>query len=127
MFSNSLYGSTAKLENCQILKEESYLLCLAGAYVTKTDTLLGVSREAVSKVMTAYTDHWKTSAATKNSGRKPTQCTLKSSVSKTHSTVAANVTEKLNTHLETPASIKAIGRVLHKPNIHSCNCQTSNY
>jgi predicted transcriptional regulator len=35
-------------------------LLLAGAYVTKTATLLGVSRAAVSKVMTTYTNHGKT-------------------------------------------------------------------
>jgi len=44
---------------------------LAEAHVTKTATLLGASREAVPKVMTAYTDHWKTSSAKKNNGRKP--------------------------------------------------------
>jgi len=33
---------------------------LDGASVTKTATLLGVSREAVSKVMMAYTYHGKT-------------------------------------------------------------------
>jgi len=33
---------------------------LAGASVTETATLLGVSRAAVSKVVTAYTDHGKT-------------------------------------------------------------------
>jgi predicted transcriptional regulator len=33
---------------------------LAGASVTTAATLLGVSRAAVSKVMTAYTNHGKT-------------------------------------------------------------------
>jgi predicted transcriptional regulator len=37
---------------------------LAGASVTKTGTVLGVSRAAVSKVMTAYTNHEKTPSAT---------------------------------------------------------------
>ena len=36
---------------------------LAGASVTKTATLLGVSRAAVSKVMTTHTNHGKTSSA----------------------------------------------------------------
>jgi predicted transcriptional regulator len=44
---------------------------LAGAYVTEMATLLGVSRAAVSKVMTAYANHGKTSLAKRNSGRKP--------------------------------------------------------
>jgi transposase len=39
--------------------------------VTKTSTLLGVSRATVSKVMPAYTNHGKTSA-NRNSGRKST-------------------------------------------------------
>jgi len=34
--------------------------CLAGASVTKTAILLGVSRAAVSKVMMTYTDHRRT-------------------------------------------------------------------
>jgi len=44
---------------------------LVGASVTKTVTLLGVSRAAVSEVMKAYTNHGKTSSAKRNSGRKP--------------------------------------------------------
>jgi len=36
---------------------------LAGASVTKTATVLGVSRTTVSKSMTAYTNHGKTPSA----------------------------------------------------------------
>jgi transposase len=45
---------------------------LAGASVTKTATILGVSRVTVSKGMLTYTDHGKTTSAKRNSGRKST-------------------------------------------------------
>ena len=64
MFSNSSYESTEKWETCQILKEDIVGAHLAVASVTKTATLLGVSRAAVSKIITAYTNHGKTSAET---------------------------------------------------------------
>jgi hypothetical protein len=41
---------------------------LAGASVTKTVTLLGVSRATVSEVMSAYTNNGKTTSAKRNSG-----------------------------------------------------------
>jgi len=43
-------------------------VCLSGASVIKMTTLLGVSRAAVSKVMTAYINHGKTLSAKRNSG-----------------------------------------------------------
>ena len=43
---------------------------LVGTSVIKTDTSYGVSRAAVSKVMTAYTNHGKTLSAERNNGRK---------------------------------------------------------
>jgi len=42
---------------------------LAGASVTATAILLGVSRAAICKVLMAYTNHMK--AGERNSGRKP--------------------------------------------------------
>jgi hypothetical protein len=47
---------------------------LAGASVTKkkTATLLGVPSATVSKVMSAYTNHEKTTSAKRNSGRQST-------------------------------------------------------
>jgi hypothetical protein len=46
---------------------------LAGASVIITATLLGVSGATVSKVMSAYTDHGKTTSVKRNSGRKSTR------------------------------------------------------
>jgi transposase len=43
---------------------------LVGASVAETATLFGVSRATVSVVMSAYTNHGKTTSAKKNSGRK---------------------------------------------------------
>jgi transposase len=45
---------------------------LAGASEIKTAILFGVSTATVSKVMSAYTNHGKTTSAKRNSGRKST-------------------------------------------------------
>jgi hypothetical protein len=67
--------------------------------VTKTATLLGVSGTTVSEVMSAYTDHGKTTSVKRNSGGKSTltgdRRTLRS-VSKNHTTTAAQVTRQQN-------------------------------
>jgi predicted transcriptional regulator len=44
---------------------------LAGLSITKTPTLLGVSRAAVSKVMKVYANNGKTTSAKRNCGQKP--------------------------------------------------------
>jgi len=67
---------------------------LCGASVTKTDPLLVISRAAVSKDMTAYTNHGKTSSDERNSGWKPKLSekdhhTLKRIVSKNYRNTAA--------------------------------------
>jgi predicted transcriptional regulator len=92
----------------------------AGASVTKTSSLLGVSRAAVSSVMTAYTNHVDTSSAKRNSSRKPKlsekDCrTLKSIVSKNHRTAAANVTAELIIHLEDPVPQKQSNEIFTNP------------
>jgi biotin operon repressor len=73
---------------------------LAGASVIKAATLLGVSRETVSEVMSAHTNHGKTIAVKRNSGRKLTMTerdrrTLRRTVPKNHRTAIA----ELNIHL----------------------------
>jgi len=80
---------------------------LAGAFVIISANLLGVSREAVSKAMTSYTNHEKTSLAERNGGRKPKlsgkDCRLLLRiVSKNHRNIAAKVRTELNINLEDP-------------------------
>ena len=72
---------------------------LAGASVTKTVTLFGVSRAAVSKVMMTYTNHGWTSSSKRNSDQKPKlherdHHTLKRIMSINHRSTAAKVTSR---------------------------------
>jgi hypothetical protein len=65
----------------------------------------------VSKVMSAYTNHGKTTSATRNSERKSTltesdRHTMRRTVSKNHTTSAAQVTVELNINLEGPVPQK---------------------
>jgi hypothetical protein len=55
---------------CPILKEDIFGMRLAGTSVTKTGTLLSVSRATVSEVMSTYTDHEKKTWAKRKSGLK---------------------------------------------------------
>jgi transposase len=75
--------------------------------MTKPATLLGVSRASFSEIMSAYTNHGKTTSAKRNSGRKSTRTErdrriLRRIVSKHHRTTAAQVREELNIHPEYP-------------------------
>jgi transposase len=89
-------GGLSDFERGQIVRAH-----LAGATMIKTATLLGVSRATVSEVMSAYTDHGKTTSARGNSGRSSTltesgRRTLRGTVSKNHRTTAAQVTGQQN-------------------------------
>jgi hypothetical protein len=69
---------------------------LVESSVTKTTTLSGVSRVAVSEAMSAYTNHGKTTSAKRNNGRKSMlterdRRTLRRAVSKNHITTAVQV------------------------------------
>jgi transposase len=82
---------------------------LAGASVTETATLLGVSRSSFSKVIMAYAHLEKT--AERNGGRKPKlsetdRRTLQRLMSKNQRTTAIKVTAELNIYLEDPVSTK---------------------
>jgi hypothetical protein len=93
---------------------------LSGASLIKPATLLGVSTVTFSKVMSAYTNHGKT---TRNSGRKLTlterdRRTLRRIVSKNHRTAAAQTTAELNIEIKDPVSPKNVRCELHKSNIN---------
>jgi len=69
---NSSYERIAKWETYQIFQRRQIVgACSAVASVTKMATVSGVPRAPVSKVLTAYTDHGKTSLTKGNSGQKP--------------------------------------------------------
>jgi hypothetical protein len=89
---------------------------LAGASVTKTDTLLGALRATVSKVKSAYMIHGKTTSAKRNHGRKSILTErdhhiLRRNVLKNHRTTAAQMTAKMNIHfifMNDPVSTKTV-------------------
>jgi transposase len=86
---------------------------LAGASMTKTVTLLFVSRATVFNVISIYTNHGKTASAKRSKGRKSTMTEsdrhiLRRTISKNHRTAAAEVTTELNVHLEGPVSVKTV-------------------
>jgi transposase len=94
-------------------REQILCACLAGASVTKTDTLLDVSRATVSKVMSSYRNHGKSMSVTRNSDRKSTlterdRCTLRRIVLKNHRTTATQMTAELNIHLKDPLSTETV-------------------
>jgi predicted transcriptional regulator len=96
MLNDSPCESIGKWETCVHFERRQIVgVRLIEASVTETATLLDVSRVAVSKVMSAYTNHGKTSAK-RNSGRKSTltergRRTLRRAVSKNRTTTAEQV------------------------------------
>jgi hypothetical protein len=69
LLSDSLCKRIGKWETYPISKEDIIGVHLAEASVTKTATLLGVSRATVSEVMLAYANHGKTTSVKRNGGR----------------------------------------------------------
>jgi hypothetical protein len=97
---------------------------LAGTYVIKSITLLGVLRATVFTVIPAYMNHGKTTSTKRNRGRKSTlterdRRTLRRFVSKYNRTTAAGVTAELNIHPEDTVSTKTLRREILKSNIHA--------
>ena len=61
MFSSTSYEKYCKLGDLPDFQiGQNFGVRLTGPSVTKTGTLLGVSRAAVAKVMTSHTNHGKT-------------------------------------------------------------------
>jgi predicted signal transduction protein with EAL and GGDEF domain len=67
----SVYFCLITLRNASVNVLQIVGAHLAVASVTKTPTPLVVSRAAVSKVVTAYANHGKTTSAKRNCGQKP--------------------------------------------------------
>jgi predicted transcriptional regulator len=80
---------------------------LAGAFVIETATLLGISRATVSKVMSAYTNHGKTTSAKINIERERSSYIEKDCFEKTQNCSTGDRTAELNIHLD-PVSTKAV-------------------
>lgn len=96
---------------------------LAGASVSRTANLVGVSRTTVSRTLSAYTKLGKVSSAKHNSGRKSKlsdrdRRVLKRIVARKRKTTLPVITSEMNTHLQNPVSMKTIQRELHAANIH---------
>jgi predicted transcriptional regulator len=109
-------GNLSDFESGQIVGTR-----LPGASVTECATLLGASRATVSKVMSAYTNHGKTTSAKRNSGRKSAERdrrTLRRIISKNHRATAAQVIAEVNIRLEDPVPTKTVRRELHKSSFH---------
>jgi hypothetical protein len=96
---------------------------LTGASVIKSATLLAVSRATVFKVMSAYTKHWKTTSAKKNSERNFYMDRKRSSYTEKdyfeYHRNGARATAELNTHSEDLISARSVRRELHQSSIHS--------
>ncbi|XP_073422111.1 uncharacterized protein [Dendrobates tinctorius] len=96
---------------------------MAGASVTESARVLGVSRGTVSKVMTAFEREGKMSAAKHRSGRKSKltergRQTLKRIVREDRKTTAPKITAELNEDLHNTVSTKTVCRELHKSGFH---------
>jgi hypothetical protein len=100
-------GDLSDIERGQIVGAS-----LAEASVIKMATSLDLSRAGVSKVMSAYTNHWMTTSTKKNSGQKSTvrerdRRTLRRIVSKNQNyCITGERTAELHIHLEDPVSTK---------------------
>ncbi|XP_071037679.1 uncharacterized protein [Parasteatoda tepidariorum] len=96
---------------------------LAGAFVSRTADLMGVSRTSVSRTLSAYTKLGTVSSAKHNSGRKSKlsdrdRRVLKRIVARKRKTTLPVITSEMNTHLQNPISMKTIQRELRAANIH---------
>ena len=96
---------------------------MAGASVTKTAELPGFSRATITRTMTEFKKHGKTSSNRSNSSRTSKYSdrdrrALKFIMRRKHQTAAAKVHAELNQHLNSPVSTKAVRRELNDAEYH---------
>ena len=104
------------------LKRSDFSCASSWSICNKMDTLLGVSRAAVSKVMTTYTSHGKISGRRK-SGRKPKlserdRRTLKKIVSQKSWNYGSKSDSRTQYSCWRPCLHKTIRQELHRSNFH---------
>ena len=96
---------------------------MTGVSITQTAELLSFSRATISRTMSEFEKHGKTSNNRSSSGRpfklsNRDRRSIKRIVSKNPRTTAPKVCAELNQHLSNPVSTKTVRREFHKAGYH---------
>jgi hypothetical protein len=124
LLSDSPNERIGKLETfCDFERGQIVDDCLAGASVTKTTTLLGLSIATVSKVRSECMNCGNTTSAKRKIGKNQTDGNRSSYIEKDCSEKSRNYcstgnrTAEMNIEFENPVSTKTVRRELHRSNI----------